>query len=159
AASFAGRFDGLQVSNRAVKTNRLLVQVSLTQRGEEPSLAMGPAAQAFALASAEPDAALPRPANPVIAATPTIPPIDIAPAPDTKAAVAVPMPHEKPAEKIEKAAEKIKKAVVAAVAPQHENFDESQISGLRGRLRLSEDQIGYWPAVEEALRDVYRTQL
>ena len=38
-------------------------------------------------------------------------------------------------------------------------LDDSQISGLRGRLRLTSDQIEYWPAVESALREVVRTQL
>ena len=38
-------------------------------------------------------------------------------------------------------------------------LDDNQISGLKGRLRLSSDQVEYWPAVEAALRDVVRTQL
>ena len=38
-------------------------------------------------------------------------------------------------------------------------LDDTQISGLKGRLRLSSDQVEYWPAVEAALRDVVRTQL
>ncbi len=32
-------------------------------------------------------------------------------------------------------------------------------AGLKGRLRLTSDQVEYWPAVEAALRDVVRKQL
>jgi hypothetical protein len=46
-----------------------------------------------------------------------------------------------------------------APAAQSNVLDDSQISGLRGRLRLTSDQIEYWPAVESALREVVRTQL
>ena len=38
-------------------------------------------------------------------------------------------------------------------------LDDGQIAGLKGRLRLTSDQVEYWPAVEAALRDVVRTQL
>ncbi len=38
-------------------------------------------------------------------------------------------------------------------------LDDGQISGLKGRLRLTSDQAEYWPAVEAALRDVVRTHL
>ena len=38
-------------------------------------------------------------------------------------------------------------------------LDDGQINGLKGRLRLTSDQVEYWPAVEAALRDVVRTQL
>ena len=38
-------------------------------------------------------------------------------------------------------------------------LDEGQIAGLKGRLRLTSDQVEYWPAVEAALRDVVRTHL
>lgn len=37
-------------------------------------------------------------------------------------------------------------------------LDDAQIAGIRSRLRLTADQAEYWPAVEEALRDVARTQ-
>jgi hypothetical protein len=38
-------------------------------------------------------------------------------------------------------------------------LDDAQIAGLKTRLRLTADQVEYWPAVEAALRDVVRTQL
>jgi len=38
-------------------------------------------------------------------------------------------------------------------------LDDSQIASLKSRLRLTADQVDYWPAVEAALRDVVRTQL
>ena len=38
-------------------------------------------------------------------------------------------------------------------------LDDGAIAGLKTRLRLTDDQIGYWPAVESALREVARTQL
>ena len=37
-------------------------------------------------------------------------------------------------------------------------LDDAQIAGIRSRLRLTAEQAEYWPAVEEALRDVARTQ-
>jgi hypothetical protein len=48
---------------------------------------------------------------------------------------------------------------VSTPAAQSNVLDDSQISGLRGKLRLTSDQIEYWPAVESALREVVRTQL
>ena len=38
-------------------------------------------------------------------------------------------------------------------------LDDGAIAGLKTRLRLTDDQMEYWPAVESALRDVARTQL
>ena len=38
-------------------------------------------------------------------------------------------------------------------------LDDTQIAGVKARLRLTSDQAEYWPAVESALRDVVRTQL
>jgi hypothetical protein len=38
-------------------------------------------------------------------------------------------------------------------------LDDGAIAGLKTRLRLSPDQMEYWPAVESALREVARTQL
>jgi hypothetical protein len=38
-------------------------------------------------------------------------------------------------------------------------LDDGAITGLKTRLRLTDDQMEYWPAVESALRDVARTQL
>jgi len=38
-------------------------------------------------------------------------------------------------------------------------LDDGQIAGIKSRLRLTAEQVEYWPAVEAALRDVVRTQL
>ena len=143
-----------QVSNRAAKTHRLLV-AALTI----------PSNSVYALASADPDASVGREdTDPVKAAAPKIPEVEVAApvappaappeAEHKKVAVApVALPHEKPAEK--------PKRVAPPVAPQASNglLDDGQISGLKGRLRLTADQVEYWPAVEEALRDVARTHL
>ncbi len=63
-----------------------------------------------------------------------------------------------------------KPAVVAALPQQQDKpkrpapaaatglFDEGQIAGFKGRLRLTASQAEYWPAVEAALRDVIRQQ-
>ncbi len=37
-------------------------------------------------------------------------------------------------------------------------LDDAQIASIKRRLRLTPDQVGYWPAVESALRDVARHQ-
>ena len=137
-----------QVSNRAAKTHRLLV-AALTI----------PSNSVYALASADPDAVIEREvADPVKAAAPKIPEAEVA-APVAPPAEAAPkqavvtpaaLPHEKP-----------KRVALPVVAPQASNglLDDGQINGLKGRLRLTSDQVEYWPAVEEALRDVARTHL
>jgi hypothetical protein len=61
------------------------------------------------------------------------------------------------------APEKLKRAAVAPLPPappEHKNaiLDESQIASIRSRLRLTEEQMEYWPAVEAALLDVVRKQ-
>ena len=38
-------------------------------------------------------------------------------------------------------------------------LDDAQIASIKGRLRLTAEQEGYWPAVEAALRDVVKQQL
>ena len=146
AISFADQIDQPQISNRAAKANRLLIQVALA----DP-----PAGAAYTLASAGPDMDFARPANPLIAAAPAIP--EAAPVAEPKA-VAQPkaaaiapaaQPQEKP------------KRLPPPPAPSTASgvLDDGQISGLKGRLRLTSDQVEYWPAVEAALRDVVRTQL
>src|SRR5262245_46235965 len=51
-----------------------------------------------------------------------------------------------------------KPKIPAAQPPQAANggLDESQISHIKTRLRLTPSQMQYWPAVEAALRDVIR---
>jgi hypothetical protein len=144
AEASATEFIEPQISNRAAKTNRLLIQTALQAVKDEP---------VYALASADPNMALERAPNPVIAATPSIP--EPAPAPiiePKSASVApAPLPHEKP--------KRLLPAPPPAPPAQTGLLDDGQINGLKGRLRLTSDQVEYWPAVEAALRDVVRTQL
>lgn len=153
AVSFADRMGEPQSPNRAAKTDRLL-QTALMDTA---------ARRSYALASLQPDIELPRPADPVIAATPSIPATAPAPAAEAKA-TETKVTDPKPAE--------TKTAVLAPPSPSHDKpkqtpapqatnglLDDGQIAGLKGRLRLTSDQVEYWPAVEAALRDVVRKQL
>jgi hypothetical protein len=147
-AAQATEFAEPQISNRAAKTNRLLIQTAL-QAVKDQSV--------YALASADPNMTLERAPDPVIAATPSIP--EPAPAPviepkeSKSAAVApAPLPHEKPKRLLPP-------PPPPAPSAQSGLLDDGQINGLKGRLRLTSDQVEYWPAVEAALRDVVRTQL
>jgi hypothetical protein len=137
-----------QASNLSAKSSRLLVQTALQTVEDKP---------VYALASAENDLPIERRADPVIASALKIP--DAAPLPaiepkPTAAAVAA-VPTPKPAEKPKHLLPPPPPAPVAQSNP----LDDGQISGLKGRLRLTSDQVEYWPAVEAALRDVVRTQL
>ena len=89
----------------------------------------------YALASALPDTGFDRLANPATAAAPAAEPAQ-------SAALPAPPPKRLP-------------------PPPASGglLDDGQINGLKGRLRLTSDQVEYWPAVETALRDVVRTQL
>jgi hypothetical protein len=136
-----------QTPNRAAKTGRLLIQTAL----EAPA-----SNQVFALASAVPDLPMERTPDPVIAATPTIP--DPTPAPKVAAPPAEPKAAKVAPTLREKIADKAKH-LLPQPAQSNSFLDDGQISGLKSRLRLSSDQAEYWPAVEEALRDVVRTQL
>ena len=153
----AAEFTAPQTSNRAAKTNKLLIETAFQAIKDQP---------VYALASADPNMnmAPERAPNPVIAATPAIPATTPAPAVEPKAAAApvvepkvasvspAPLPHEKP--------KRLLPPPPAAPAPAQTGLlDDGQINGLKGRLRLTEDQVEYWPAVEAALRDVVRTQL
>ena len=149
AISFAGRFDGMQTSNIAAKTDKLLVKTVLTDDAAQRS---------YALASIEPDAELGRPANPAIAAMPTIATAEIPPAAEvkpaeSKTAVLAALPQEKPTDKTRHLPPPPKAPASTGL------LDDGQISGLKGRLRLTSEQAEYWPAVEAALRDVARTHL
>ena len=142
AVSFADPSDEPQTSNSAIKTGRLMVPTALTR---QPT---------YSLASAQPDMEFGRPANPLIAATPAIPATEPAPVAEPKAAAApAPSPHDK-------RNDKAKKLPPPPAPPATTGLlDDGQISGLKGRLRLTADQVEYWPAVESALRDVVRTHL
>jgi len=148
AVSFAERMGEPQTSNRAAKTDRLF----------QTALIDAAAQRSYALASLQPD--IERPADPVIAATPSIPAAEPAPAAEAKpietkqaetrtAVLTPPSPsYDKP------------KPLPPAAAPHATGLlDDGQIAGLKGRLRLTSDQVEYWPAVEAALRDVVRKQL
>lgn len=133
-----------QTPNRAAKTNRLFMQTALQAIEHRPI---------FALASAQSDFAFERPPDPVIAATARIPDAEPAPAatpaaPEQKIAALPP-------------AGKPKRLLPPPPAPPAKSglLDDGQISGLKGRLRLTSDQAEYWPAVEAALRDVAHTHL
>jgi hypothetical protein len=140
----ATEFAGPQTANRAAKTNRLLIQTALQTVKDQP---------VYALASADPNMTLGRAADPVIAATPSIPEPAPAPVIEPKSAsvAPAPLPHEKP--------KRLLPAPPPAPPAQSGLLDDGQINGLKGRLRLTSDQVEYWPAVEAALRDVVRTQL
>jgi hypothetical protein len=132
-----------QTSNRAAKTNKLLIQTALQTVKDQP---------VYALASADPNMTFERAPNPAIAATQSIPEPAPGPAVEPKSAsvAPAPLPHDKP-----------KRLPPPPPAPPAQTglLDDGQINGLKGRLRLTEDQVEYWPAVESALRDVVRTQL
>ena len=135
-----------QISNRAAKANRLVVQAALTSTENTP---------VYVLASASPDIDLERATNPALPAAPAISDEEPAPAPlaaEPKQS-AVPVPQDKPNDKP-------KRLPPPPAAPASSGLlDDGQINGLKGRLRLTSDQAGYWPAVEAALRDVARTHL
>jgi hypothetical protein len=157
-----GSSIGPQTANRAAKTDRLAFLI--------PAASAMPVAgdAVYALASAPPTGL--REARPedrlrvdlenltgtVMASIPVTPDRAAEPAPAAAppeaqhAAVApTPLPHERP-----------KRLPPPPAPPAATNvLDDSQIAGLRGRLRLTSDQAEYWPAVEVALRDVVRTQL
>ena len=141
-AEQATEFAKPQTSNRAAKTNKLLIQTALQTVKDQP---------VYALASADPNMTFERAPDPVIAATPTIPEPAPTPVIEPKSASVMPAPppHDKP------------KRLLPPPGPPAQSglLDDGQINGLKGRLRLTEDQVEYWPAVEAALRDVVRTQL
>jgi hypothetical protein len=144
--------DEPQIANRAVKSSRLGSLLPVAQAPNESA--------SFMLASAPQGADLERFFDTVMSAQPMLPaaaheqaaaaaaPEPAAATPEGKKpqAVAAPAPPEKPKR--------------PAAPPETSNMlDDGAIAGLKTRLRLTEDQVGYWPAVEDALREVARTQL
>jgi hypothetical protein len=146
---------GPQMPNRAIKANRMasLLPVALTSNDQA----------SFTLASAPQGGDLEGLYNTVTAAQPMMPVAE----PQTTASAT---PASEPAAY----APEIRKQQVAALptapvkparqappAPPAESnlLDDGAIAGLKTRLRLTSDQMEYWPAVENALRDVARTQL
>jgi hypothetical protein len=137
-----------QIANRAIKSNRLsLLPATLAQN--EPA--------GFILASAPQGLDLERFYETVTSAQPMLP----ATAYEQASAAAEPAATPEPK----------KPQVIAALAAAPEKpkrqappaasnmLDDGAIAGLKTRLRLTDEQIEYWPAVESALRDVARTHL
>ena len=140
--------DEPQIANRAVKSSRLGSLLPVAHTPNESA--------SFMLASAPQGADLERFFDTVMSAQPMLPA----------------QAHEQPAasETAAAAAPEPKKPQAAAAAPEKPKrpaappetsrmLDDGAIAGLKTRLRLTEDQLGYWPAVETALREVARTQL
>ena len=134
AEASAAESVGPQISNTNGKSDRLALAETAVPAAKPVST--------FRLASAEPATTPvtlpPRVTPPVIEATsaPAFAPVAADPV------AAAPLPHQKP-----KRAE-----------PPSNMLDESQITSIRNRLRLTSDQMEYWPAVEMALRGVGRYQ-
>ncbi|AMN40372.1 hypothetical protein [Rhodoplanes sp. Z2-YC6860] len=146
-----------QMPNRAIKANRMasLLPVALTSGDQQASFMLASAPQSSDLeglyntvTAAQPMVAIPEPQTTASAPATTEP---VAAAPEAKkpqAVAALPVPPEKP------------KRQAAATPPAPSTMlDDGAIAGLKTRLRLTTDQIEYWPAVESALREVARTQL
>ena len=145
--------DEPQISNRAVKSSRLgsLLPAGLSHN-EQAS---------FVLASAPQGTDLERFFETVTAAQPMLPAAAYeqaaaAASATAEPAAATPEPKKPQAVAALPAPEKPKR--VAPPEPSN-MLDDGAIAGLKTRLRLTDDQIEYWPAVESALRDVARTQL
>jgi hypothetical protein len=147
---------GPQMPNRAVKANRMarLLPVALTSR-DQASFTLASAPQGADLeglyntvTAAQPMVAVPEPQT-TASAPPASEPAAFAPeAKKPQAVAALPVAPEKPK----------RQAPPAPPAPTT-MLDDGAIAGLKTRLRLTSDQMEYWPAVESALREVARTQL
>jgi hypothetical protein len=139
--------------NRALKTNRMAALLPVALTSGDPT--------GFTLASAPQGADLERFYSTVTSAQPMLP------MPEREQATASIAPNLEPTAY---APESKKPQTVASLpvapkrlppAPPAESnmLDDGAIAGLKTRLRLSADQMEYWPAVEGALREVARTQL
>jgi len=137
--------DQPQTTNRAIKSSRLSL-LPATHAPNEPAI--------FTLASAPQGLDLERFYETVTSAQPMLPvtayeqpAATVAPGPKKPQAVAA----------LPTAPEKSRRQ---APPPAVSNMlDDGAIAGLKTRLRLTDDQMEYWPAVESALREVARTQL
>lgn len=132
-----------QYSNQTAKADRLPV-VQASAPAAAPSFALASVDSGHVPAQLPPGfRTAPAERPPAMALAPTTP--DIAPQIQTPAA----------------APEKPRRAAVTPLPPpppEHKNaiLDESQIASIKTRLRLTDSQIEYWPAVEAALLDVVR---
>ena len=141
--------DEPQVANRAVKSGRL---GSLLPAAPTPN-----ESASFMLASAPQGADLERLFDTVMSAQPMLPAARYEQAAAAEPAAAAPDPKKPQAvAALAAAPEKPKRQT----PPEASNMlNDGAIAGLKTRLRLTEDQLEYWPAVESALREVARTQL
>jgi len=133
----------LQQSNHTAKADRLPV-VQTSAQASAPSFQLASVNAGHVPAQLPPGFRMAPAEQPsAMALAPTTP--DVAPAP-VHAPAAAP--------------EKPKRAAtpLPPPPPEHKNaiLDESQITSIKNRLRLTESQIEYWPAVEAALLDVVR---
>lgn len=146
-----------QMPNRAIKANRMatLLPVALTSTDQQASFMLASAPQGGDLeglyntvTTAQPMVTIPEPQT-TASAPPASEPAALAPeAKKRQAVAALPVPPEKS-----------KRTAAAAPPATSTMLDDGAIAGLKTRLRLTADQIEYWPAVENALREVARTQL
>jgi hypothetical protein len=147
-----GAFDDEpQVSNRTIKSNRLSLRPAILAQNEPAG---------FVLASAPQGLDLERFYETVTSAQPMLP----ATAYEQAAAAAEPAVTPEPKKPqavaaLPAAPEKPKRQAPPAPPAATNMLDDGAIAGLKTRLRLTDDQMEYWPAVESALRDVARTQL
>jgi hypothetical protein len=146
-----------QMPNRAIKASRMasLLPVALTSSDQEAS---------FTLASAPQGNDLEGLYNTVTAAQPmvTVPEQQTtasAPANSEPAAFAPEVKKPQAVAALSVPPEKPKRQAAATPPAPSTMLDDGAIAGLKTRLRLTPDQIEYWPAVENALREVARTQL
>lgn len=132
-----------QTANREGKSDRLALLVPASLTWVEPRAS-------YALASAP---TMPEVTGALAFAAPVLPKEEAAPpvAPAAPKQAALTPPPRNPAAAHDKPKH-------APPSPTSGILDDNQIAGLKGRLRLTEEQAEYWPAVEEALRDVVRTQ-
>jgi hypothetical protein len=147
-----------QIPNRAVKANRLAkfdAAPAIADQGAVYALASAPADTAPAdtapdEATVAPTAPALRDGDSAVAAPQAGPKIEAKPdlKPQLKVASLVGTPPETKTRRLPPPP-----ATTGAL------LDDTQIAGLKNRLRLTAEQAEYWPAVEGALRDVARTQL
>ena len=141
--------DEPQMANRAVKSSRLGSLLPAAPGQNEPA--------SFMVASAPQGADLERFFDTLMSAQPMLP-ATVSDQPAASEATAAPEPKKPQA--VAAIAATPEKPKRSAAPPETGNMlDDGAIAGLKSRLRLTEDQLGYWPAVESALREVARTQL
>ena len=147
-----GAFDDEpQVTNRTIKSNRLSLRPAILAQNEPAG---------FVLASAPQGLDLERFYETVTSAQPMLPATAYEQASAAAEPAVTPEPKKPQAvAALPAAPEKPKRQAPPAPPAATNMLDDGAIAGLKTRLRLTDDQMEYWPAVESALRDVARTQL